>query len=120
MVLVTHSWRAWTAGLVASLVIFGVLFFTVIQPSTNTANQAVKAGLQESQQAIKQTQHQINNAVAAGNQAAGTAKHADKQAAVISTHAKQQLNQAGKLASCVTAAGTDTGKIQACQAKYQP
>lgn len=52
MVVVTGNWRIALAGLAASLLIFGVLFFAVIQPSTNTANQAVKAGLQQSQQAL--------------------------------------------------------------------
>ena len=46
MVLVTGNWRIWLAGMAASLAIFAVVFFTVIQPSTNTANQALKTGLQ--------------------------------------------------------------------------
>ena len=41
MVLVTGNWRIAMAGLAASLLIFGVLFFAVIQPSQNTANQAI-------------------------------------------------------------------------------
>ncbi len=61
MVLVTGNWRIALAGLAASLVIFGVLFFTVIQPSQNTANQAIKSGLQQSQQALNQAQKQLSS-----------------------------------------------------------
>jgi hypothetical protein len=128
MVLVTHSWRAWAAGLVASLVVFAVIYFTVIQPSTNTANQTVKAGLSETQQAIKQAQHQINSATGSG-QASAVTGHAKKQIATATGQAKKALTTAGaqankqlsvasKLAACVAAAGTDTSKLQACQVKY--
>ena len=130
MVLVTTSWQRWAAGLAASLVVFLVLYLTVIQPSTNTANQAVKAGMQQTQQAIKQAQQQLNSA-GAGNQASVASGHASKQVAVAKAKANQQLaaagakanqqlNTAGKLAACVAAAGTDTGQLQACQVKYTP
>jgi len=62
MVLVTGNWRIAMAGLAASLLIFGVLFFTVIQPSQNTANQAIKTGLQQSQQALNQASKQLTGA----------------------------------------------------------
>jgi uncharacterized protein YpmB len=128
MVLVTTSWQRWAAGLAVSLVIFLVLYLTVIQPSTNTANQAVKAGMQQTQQAIKQAQQQIN---AGTNQAKAASGHASKQAAAAGAKANKQLaaagakankqlSVAGKLAACVAAAGTDTGKLQACQVKYTP
>ena len=90
MVLVTGNWRIAMAGLAASLLIFGVLFFTVIQPSQNTANQAIKSGLQQSQQALNQAQKQLSSA---GSQAA-------------------------KLANCLSQAGIDASKIQACQANF--
>jgi hypothetical protein len=130
MVLVTTSWQRWAAGLAVSLVVFLVLYLTVIQPSTNTANQAVKAGMQQTQQAIKQAQAQINSA-SASNPASAASGHANKQVAAAGAKANQQLaaagakanqqlNEAGKLAACVSAAGTDTGKLQACQVKYTP
>jgi hypothetical protein len=53
MIVVTNNWRIWLAGTAASLAIFLVVFFTTIQPSMNTANQAVKTGLEQSQQALK-------------------------------------------------------------------
>jgi hypothetical protein len=128
MVLVTTSWQRWAAGLAVSLVVFLVLYLTVIQPSTTTANQAVKAGLQQTQQAIKQAQQQINSASNPASAASGHANHqvtaagakANKQLAAAGAKANQQLNVAGKLAACVAAAGTDTSKLQACQVKYTP
>jgi hypothetical protein len=90
MVLVTGNWRIALAGLAASLVIFGIVFFAVIKPSQNTANQALKSGLQQTQQALNQTQ---------------------KQTGV-------KLGSVSQLASCVSAAGTDAGQIEACQTKF--
>jgi hypothetical protein len=104
MVLVTGNWKLWLAGTATSLLIFAVLFFTVIKPSSDTANQAVKSGLQQSQQAINQAQKQISSSGNAGSS--------------VSKHAKQQLSKAAQLANCVTSAGTDTGKIAACQTKF--
>ncbi len=108
MVLVTGNWRLWLAGMAASLAIFGVLYFTVIKPNSDTANQALKSGLQQSQQVISQAKKQIN---AAGAQSNGQA------AAAVST-ANTQLSKAAKLTACVQAAGTDAGKIQSCQVKF--
>jgi type II secretory pathway component PulM len=104
MVIVTNSWKMWLAGVGVSLAIFAVLYFTVIQPDNNTANQALKSGLQQSQQAINQAQKQLSTA---GGQASGA-----------SGQAQQNLNKAAKLTACVSAAGTDVSKLQACQAQY--
>ncbi len=97
MVLVTGNWRVALAGLAASLVIFAVVFFTVIQPSENTANQAVKTGLQQTQQALNQAAKQSSSATGAANQA---------------------VSKAAKLAGCLASAGIDTAKVQTCQAQY--
>src|SRR5207245_3554350 len=105
MVLVSTSWRMWLAGLAVSLALFAVLFFTVIQPSTNTANQAVKTGLQQSQQALNQAQQQLS-------QASGQAKSAGGQASAVTSQAQQQLGKAAKLTSCLSSAGTDVAKVQ--------
>ena len=90
MVLVTGNWRIALAGLAASLVLFGIVFFAVIKPSENSANQALKTGLQENQQVLNQVQ---------------------KQTGV-------KVGSVSQLASCVTAAGTDPTQIEACQAKF--
>jgi hypothetical protein len=103
MVLVTGNWRLWAVGMVASLAIFAVLFFTVIKPSSDTANQAIKTGMQQSQQVINQTKKQLNSSGASG---------------AVSSQANQQLDKASKLTSCVAAAGTDASKLANCQAQY--
>jgi len=111
MVLVTGNWRVALAALVASLVIFAVLFFTVINPSENTANQAVKTGLQQSQQALNQAQKQLSNAASQTGSSAS-------QGSTAAATASQTVNKAAKLAGCLASAGTDVSKVQACQAQY--
>ena len=115
MVLVTGNWRIAMAGLAASLLIFGVLFFTVVQPSQNTANQAIKTGLQQSQQALNQASKQLSNA---GNQTSPSVPAAPSQVSKATGQAQQKLGQAAKLASCLSQAGIDASKIQACQASF--
>ena len=124
MVLVTGNWRIAMAGLAASLLIFGVLFFTVIQPSQNTANQAIKSGLQQSQQALNQAQKQLSSA---GSQAApatpatsatSATSQVQQQISKATGQAQQQLSKAAKLASCLSQAGIDASKMQACQANF--
>jgi ABC-type bacteriocin/lantibiotic exporter with double-glycine peptidase domain len=97
MVLVTGNWRVALAGLLASLIIFAVVFFAVVKPSENTANQAVKAGLQQTQQALNRAQKQTSSAAGAAN---------------------QTVNRAAKLTACLANAGVDTTKLQTCQAQY--
>jgi hypothetical protein len=103
MVLVTTNWRLWAVGMLASLAIFAVVYFTVIQPSTNTANAALKTGMQQSQQVINQAKKQISSSGVTGAEA--------KQA-------NQQLNKASKLTSCVASAGTDPSKLASCQSQF--
>jgi hypothetical protein len=103
MVLVTTNWRLWAVGMVASLAIFVVVYFAVIQPSTNTADQALKTGLQQTQQVISQAKKQLNSNGATG---------------AVANQANQQLNKAAKLTSCVAAAGTDPSKLASCQSQY--
>jgi F0F1-type ATP synthase membrane subunit b/b' len=94
MVLVTGNFRLWLIGMAASLAIFAVVFFTVIKPSTDTANQAVKSGLQQTSRLLDQASKQAGGA---GSQA---------------------LSAAQKLQACVAAAGTDTSKLAACQSQF--
>ena len=106
MVLVSGNWRIAVAAMAVSVGIFLVLLFTVILPSQNTANQAVQQGQQLLHQAAKQlnsASHQVSSSGASSG-TSSTAQHA--------------LSRAAKLANCVSAAGTDTGKIMACQTKY--
>ena len=88
--LVVANGRWWLASAAVSLIIFLIVYFTVIRPDNNAANQALRSGEQQVQQAVKS----INSGgvkVPAG---------------------------VTNLANCIAAAGTDTGKIQACQAKF--
>ena len=117
MVLVTGNWRVALAGLAASLLIFGVLFFTVIQPSQNTANQAIKTGLHQSQQALNDAQKQLSNATSQAGSASSTGSVAP-QVSKATGQAQQALSKAAKLTSCLSQAGTDPTKLQACQASY--
>jgi hypothetical protein len=112
MVLVTGSWKMWLVGLAASLAIFGVLYFTVIKPNSDTANQAVKQGMQQTQQAINQAQKQLNSA------SSSSAGSATAQTKAATGTAQQTLTKAAKLTQCVSAAGTDATKLQACQVKF--
>ena len=107
MVLVTNNWRAWLIATAASLLIFGVVYFTVIKPDSDSAQQALKSGLQQSQQVINQSKKDLSNAASQGGQGGQAA-----------AKAQATVNKAGKLASCVAAAGTDVSKMQACQAKF--
>jgi hypothetical protein len=89
--------------MLTSIAIFAVVYFTVIQPSTNTANQALKAGMQQTQQVINQAKKQLNSSGANG---------------AVATQANQQLDKASKLTSCVAAAGADPSKLANCQSQY--
>jgi hypothetical protein len=115
MVLVTGNWRVALAGLAASLLIFGVLFFTVVQPSQNTANQAIKTGLQQSQQALNQAQKQLTTASSQASSATPPAQ--PQQVSSVTGQAQQTLSKAAKLTNCLSQAGLDASKIQACQTK---
>ncbi len=99
MVLISGNWRTGLIGLAASLVIFAVVYFTVISPSQNQADQAVKAGLQQTQQALNQAQQQLKSTPGAAP-------------------VQQPLDNAAKLTACLEAAGTSATALEACKAKY--
>ena len=113
MVLVTGNWKLWLVGMAVSLAIFLVVLFAVILPAQNTANQAIKSGEHQTQQALKAASKQLNSASNASSSGStgSTVKAVDKKA-------KHDLSQAAKLAACVSAAGTDLTKLQACHAKF--
>jgi flagellar biosynthesis/type III secretory pathway M-ring protein FliF/YscJ len=92
MVIIKGNPRLALLGLLLSAAIFAVLYFTVIKPSSDTANEAVRSAGQQAQQSIKQ---------------------AEKNGAVVPTGVK-------KLADCVRAAGADQGELAECQSKYSP
>jgi peptidoglycan hydrolase CwlO-like protein len=104
MVLITTSKKLWLLGMAVSLVIFGVLYFTVIKPSSDSANQAIKSGIQQSQQALNQATKQLQGA--------------SSQAGGVSTQAQKTLSKAAQLTSCLSTAGTDVAKVEACQTQF--
>jgi hypothetical protein len=109
----------WLIGMAVSLGLFAVIYFTVIQPDNKAANQALKTGLQQSQQAINQAQQQLSTAASQASTTEGqVSSTAANQASSAVTGAQKTISKAQKLAACVSAAGTDVGKIQACQAKF--
>lgn len=121
MILVTNSWRLWMVGMAASLAIFAVVYFTVIQPNENTANQALKSGLQQSQQVLNQAQKQIASESGQASATSGSVQRtagASGQATGAAGTAEKVLSRAQKLTACVAAAGTDPTRLEACQAKY--
>jgi hypothetical protein len=89
--------KYWLAGLLVSVGIFAVIYFTVIKPTTDTANDVLRTSLQQSQQQLKQAEKSAPDA-----------------------QSKKQLSQAEKLTACLQDAGTDVSKVQDCQANYTP
>lgn len=89
---VVASRRYWFVGAAVSLIIFLILYFTVIQPDNNAANAALTTGEQQVQQAV-------HNASASG---------AKVPAGVTN------------LTSCLAAAGSNTAQVQSCTKKFKP
>jgi hypothetical protein len=89
MYVIVNSLRYRLIAAVVSLAIFGVIYFAVIKPNHDAANNAVT-------QSEKQLQQVLQNV--------------NKQSGVTVP------SSAVNLSACLTAAGTDASKIQACEA----
>jgi F0F1-type ATP synthase membrane subunit b/b' len=89
--------KYWLAGLLVSVGIFAVIYFTVIKPTTDTANDVLRTSLQQSQQQLNEAKKSAPDA-----------------------QSKKELSQAEKLTACLQDAGTDVSKVQDCQAKFTP
>jgi len=96
------------AGLALSAAIFLIVYFTVIKPSTDTANDAVKQG-------EKQTQQILNSAT---KQTDAATKKLKSSGVKVPAGTNVTISKAKKLANCLVAAGTDVTKVQACQAQF--
>lgn len=70
-----------------------IVDFAIIKPNQDTANTAVQQGEKQMQQAVNQANKASGGAVPAG---------------------------VSSLTACIATAGTDTGKLQACQTKFKP
>jgi hypothetical protein len=62
MIVVSSSWKMWLVGLAVSVGIFLVIYFTVIKPTTDSANRAIDRGLRQ----VSQGQRLANCIQAAG------------------------------------------------------
>jgi hypothetical protein len=91
MFMIVRSPKYALISLAVSLGIFLILYFTVIKSDQNTANNAIRQGEQQVQQAV-------NQAAKTGSVPAGVTN----------------------LTACITAAGTDSSALQACAAKFKP
>jgi hypothetical protein len=91
------GWKYWLAGMVVSVGIFAVIYFTVIKPTTDTANKALTQSLHQAHRQLNQAQQQAPDSAS-----------------------KKQLGKAEKLTACLEQAGTDVSKVQDCQSKYSP
>ena len=92
-----------------SLVLFLIVYFAVIRPDQNTANQAVKTGLQQSQQVINQAKQQLSTA---GAQASGQrGRHASAATEGHQPRSGRSSTKAQKLTACVASAATDPTKL---------
>lgn len=91
------GWKYGLAALAVSVGIFAVIYFTVIKPTTDTANDVLRKSLHQSQQQINQAKKNAPDA-----------------------QSKKQLSQVEKLTACIADAGTDVSKVQDCQAKFGP
>jgi hypothetical protein len=128
MVLVTTNKRMWAVGLVVSVALFALVYITVIKPSSDTANQAVKSGMQQSEQVLKQAEQQLSSvSVPASTSPARVVVPASQPsvaaaANVADSHGEHQAAQligaSAKLASCVSAAGTNEAQLQVCQSQF--
>jgi len=92
MIVVARGWRGAAIGGLVSLIVFAVLYFTVIKPDNNTANQA-----------LTNTEKQVNQVV---NSVSRSAPAGAVPSSVT------------RLTSCIEAAGTNTTALQACRTKY--
>jgi len=100
VIFVSNSWKFWLASLFVSLGIFAILYFTVIKPTTDTANDAVRTSLEQSNEQLNQAQQQL------------------KDVPGSTAGAQKQLSDAEQLTQCLSDAGTDTAAIAGCNAQF--
>jgi flagellar biosynthesis/type III secretory pathway M-ring protein FliF/YscJ len=108
VVLVTRNPIWWLAGTAVSLILAAVIYFAVVKPNTDSANKTVKQSEQQAQQLINSATKQVQQAT----KSSGASSSA-------SSAVKNATDKAQKLAACISKAGTDVSKIQACNAQFQ-
>jgi len=103
-----------------SLAVIAIVYFAIVKPNENTANKAATQAAQQIQQAVSSAEKQSSSDQKAATQAVASA---EKQATkVLKSVSKDGARPAGvtNLTSCLAAAGTDSQKVAACTAKFQP
>lgn len=93
MFIVVRNTRARILLALIPIILFLIVYFTVIRPDQNTANQALNQGLQQVQSSEKQANQQVQS----DPSAPASVKN---------------------LTACLAAAGTNVSAVQTCQAKY--
>ena len=94
MFVVLRSPKYALISLAVSVGIFLILYFAVISPDNNAANNAIRQG----NAALTQSDQQAANAANQSGVPAGVKN----------------------LTACLAAAGSNTGELQACAAKFKP
>ena len=94
MFIIVRDTRARIALVLLPIILFLIVYFTVIRPDQNTANQALNQGLQQVQQSEKQANQQV--------QSSGAVPASVKS-----------------LTACIAAAGTNATELEQCRAKFQ-
>jgi hypothetical protein len=94
MFVIVRSPKYALISLAVSIGIFLILYFTVISPDNNAANNTIQQG---------------NAALKVGEQQAVNAANQSGVPAGVKN-----------LTACIAAAGSNTGELQACSAKFKP
>ena len=114
MIIFTNSWKIWLAALAVSLGIFAVIYFTVIEPSNDRADEAleqsddlIRQSFDQSDEALEQSQQQLEESGQAGGGGGGGGEAAN-----------QQIERAQQLTQCIAEAGADAEALQQCQLEF--
>jgi predicted PurR-regulated permease PerM len=94
MVFFYRSPQAIVISALCSIAIAAFIYFVIVKPETDTANNTVNHALKQAQPGIDAANKQLQQATP--------------------SQATPSINKAQKLQDCILAAGTDVNKIAAC------
>ena len=104
MVFFYRSPQAIVISALCSIAIAAFIYFVIVKPETDNANNQVNHALKQAQPGIDAANKQLQQAQPGIDEANKKLKQA-----------QPQINHAQKIANCVANAGGDVTKIQACQ-----
>ena len=113
MVIFTNSWKIWLAAAAFSLALFAIIYFAVIQPANDQADEAIDRGFQQADQALEQSQQALDESQTGSGSGSGSSSGGEGTA-------NEQIDEAQLLAQCLSEAGADVDAIQDCQAEFGP